>query len=68
MAKKTISVQEIKKLIDKSELVHLLGDMGGKVQITGEVYPSNVVKGHYAVETEIGTVYLDDEGKHFVSY
>lgn len=37
----------------------ILGDYGGTALITGEVYPSGIIKGMYAVEVELGTLYLD---------
>jgi len=39
----------------------LVGDCGGHSVITGEVTKSSVMLGCYAVETEHGTLYLDEE-------
>lgn len=41
----------------------LLGDQGGVSLITGAIVPSGVVRGTVSVETEHGTVYLDEEGE-----
>ncbi len=58
------TIKEIKELVDDSQLVYLLGDFDAEVQITGDVQKSNVVPGTYSVETEIGTVYLN-EGEEY---
>jgi hypothetical protein len=39
----------------------LVGDCGGHSVVTGEVSKSSVMMGCYAVETEHGTLYLDEE-------
>lgn len=46
------------------ELAHitgalLVGDHDGHVRITGSVEPSNVLRGMFLVETEVGSLYLD---------
>ena len=64
----SLNVSEIKTLVDACNLVYLVGDFGASVQITGDIDRSNVVRGTYAVETEIGTVYLDDQLLHTVKY
>ncbi|WP_138846048.1 hypothetical protein [Rhodococcus pyridinivorans] len=37
----------------------IVGDSGGHVRITGSVEPSNVLRGMFLVETEVGSLYLD---------
>jgi len=37
----------------------IVGDAGGHLVISGEVYASNAMPGMYAVENEFGTLYLD---------
>ena len=37
----------------------LVGDHDGHVRITGSVEPSNVLRGMFLVETEVGSLYLD---------
>lgn len=41
----------------------LMGDQGGTSLIAGEVAPSGVIHGTVSVETEHGTLYLDDESE-----
>lgn len=50
--------------VTPGELAHipsaiLVGDHDGHVRITGSVEPSNVLRGMFLVETEIGSLYLD---------
>lgn len=68
MKEEALTPEEIKILVDNSEMVYLVGDLGSKVQISGDVDVSNVVAGTYAVETEIGTVYLDANLEYAVTY
>lgn len=37
----------------------IVGDAGGYLVVSGEVYASNAMPGMYAVENEFGTLYLD---------
>ncbi|MGF0304480.1 hypothetical protein [Rhodococcus rhodochrous] len=50
--------------VSPGELAHIsgaviVGDSGGHVRITGSVEPSNVLRGMFLVETEVGLLYLD---------
>lgn len=48
-------------------VVSLVGDRGGLSRITGDVQISHVIPGMVRVETEHGTVYLDDDQDMFIS-
>lgn len=39
----------------------IIGDAGGVLVISGEVYESSSMKGFHAVENEFGTLYLDSD-------
>lgn len=39
----------------------LIGDDGGRSAVTGEIYNSNTVRGFIVVETEHGSLYIDEE-------
>lgn len=52
--------------VTPGELAHisgaiLVGDHDGHVRITGSVEPSNVLRGMFLVETEVGSLYLDSD-------
>lgn len=42
-------------------IVSLVGDHGAHVLITGEISNSNVMTGCIAIETEVGTLYIDGD-------
>lgn len=46
----------------------LIGELGGRSQITGEVYFSLVHNGSVAFETEHGTIYYEDDYELLVCY
>lgn len=41
----------------------LVGDAGNFSVITGNIYPSSTMRGFFAVETEHGVLYLDDDAE-----
>lgn len=57
------TVGDVAEKMDNTELgyVSIVGAFGDHVRITGEVYKSNTIAGHFAVEVEFGTLYIDEE-------
>lgn len=64
-----IQITQLPEIVDdlRRGIISLVGDMGGLSQITGEVYPSNVIPGTLAIETEHGTIYRGADSNTLIS-
>lgn len=63
--KHTIPVADLGAYVSSPNtgIISLVGSHGGLSLVVGDVDPSNVVSGTVSVETEHGTVYLDEDGE-----
>lgn len=64
MSIKTRTIQNV-DLLDNTH-ASLVGDMGGVAVITGDVERSSARPGFILVETEFGSLYLDEDGESLV--
>lgn len=65
----TTSIKELTELVGSKDrgIFSLVGDHGGLSLITGEISLSNVIFGAVAIETEHGTLFLDEKAELTVS-
>lgn len=59
---KTILTKDLREYINNANgIVSLVGDHGAHVLITGEVSSSYAMRGMQLIETEVGTIYMDND-------